>query len=405
MKMHASRLVFCHVPKTAGSSITRLLRDNWPGPHALDVYEEEGGQTDLAAALRDCAMLAGHLSQTSVLEAMRRAGVDGFKLTSLRNPVDHVLSQYYHIQAYAGAALAGDLRMQALKDAAVGMSLLEWMTGRARGLDGFDVLFDNPQIRMILNKKEGPVTLADARAAIAVMRRFDGVILFERLGESVAAVMGMLGLQGGGRLPRLMTNPAKGQSVVTLTRPELQAAMALTRYDAVLYDVIGAEWCARMAAMEGAAGPVAPVEQAAPVLLADVLRTSNAQRIEGGTVGDMIQMHEDSLFLHPPHGREGALRIASADFLAQGQERFSSELTMEHPAAPDVELSMTIREGERIVAGFTTRVSRVISVPVELRFAPIMGRCFVDLELRSLGPGGSNDYAGLMMRKAVFGAG
>ncbi|WDF71921.1 sulfotransferase family 2 domain-containing protein [Novosphingobium sp. KACC 22771] len=404
MKMHASRLVFCHVPKTAGSSITRLLRDNWPGPHALDVYEEEDGQTDLAVTLRDCAMLAGHLSQTSVLGAMRRAGVEAFKLTSLRNPVDHVLSQYYHIQAYAGAALAGDARMQALKDAAGGMSLLEWMSGRARGLDGFEVLFDNPQIRMILNKKEGPVTLADARAAIGVMREFDGVILFERLGESVAAVLGMLGMEGGGAIPRLMTNPAKGQSVVTMTRPELQAAMALTRYDAVLYDVIGAEWGTRMAAMSAAgAAPVAPIEQAAPVLLADVLRTSNAQRIEGGTVGDTIKMQGDGLLLHPPHGREGALRIASADFRAQGQAGFSTELMLEHPAAPDVELAMTIREGERIVAGFTTRVSRAASVPVALRFAPIIGRCFVDLELRSLGAGGCNDYAGLMMRRAVFG--
>ncbi|MBB3955086.1 sulfotransferase family 2 domain-containing protein [Novosphingobium sediminicola] len=403
MKMHASRLVFCHVPKTAGSSVTRLLRDNWPGPHALDVYEQEDGQSDLAGAIRDCAMLAGHLSHASVLGAMQRAGLEAYKLTSLRNPVDHVLSQYYHIQAFAGAALAGDQRMQALKDAAAGMSLLEWMSGRARGLDGFDVLFDNPQIRMILNKKEGPVTLADAQEAIAVMGRFDGVILFERLGESVAAVMGALGLSGGVGLPRLMTNPAKGQSVLTLSRPELQAMMALTRYDAVLYDVISAHWCARMAAMEGMAAPVAPVESAAPVLLADVLRTSNAQRIEGGTVGDTIKMREDGLLLHPPHGREGALRISSADFLAQGQAGFSAELALEHAAAPDVELSMTIREGERVVAGFTTRVSSKAAVPIALHFAPIMGRCFVDLELRSLGSGGSNDYAGLMMKKAVFG--
>jgi hypothetical protein len=51
--------------------------------------------------MRDSAML-GHLSHANVLRAMDAAGIDAYKLTSLRNPIDHVLSTYYHIQAYAG---------------------------------------------------------------------------------------------------------------------------------------------------------------------------------------------------------------------------------------------------------------------------------------------------------------
>jgi hypothetical protein len=115
MKMHFARLIFCHVPKTAGSSITRLLRDNWPGPHALDVFEQDDCGADLSHAMRDSAMLAGHLSHANVLRAMDAAGIDAYKLTSLRNPIDHVLSTYYHIQAYAGDALSGDGRVRALR--------------------------------------------------------------------------------------------------------------------------------------------------------------------------------------------------------------------------------------------------------------------------------------------------
>lgn len=401
MKMHFARLIFCHVPKTAGSSITRLLRDNWPGPHALDVFEQDDCGADLSHAMRDSAMLAGHLSHANVLRAMDDGGIDAFKLTSLRNPIDHVLSTYYHIQAYAGDALSGDGRVRALKDAASGMSLLEWMAGRARDLDGFETMFDNPQVRMILDKRTGPLTIADAQEAIAIMGRFDGVILFERLRESVFAVMAALGLDPGSSLPRLMTNPSKERSVMTLSRTEMQAMMALTRYDALLYDVISTSWCAKLGTMS-IAMPKAQPTAAPEVLLSDVLRTSNAQKIEGGVVGETIQMRGDSLFLHPPHGDAGALRILSADFPASGQNSFSTELSLEHESAPMVEVSMTIRDGDKVVCAFTTGVTPAARVPITLRFAPIMGRCSVDLDVRTLDPQGANNFAWLMMWRAVF---
>jgi hypothetical protein len=155
-------------------------------------------------------------------------------------------------------------------------------------------MFDNPQVRMILDKRTGPLTIADAQAAIAIMGRFDGVILFERLRESVFAVMAALGLDPGSSLPRLMTNPSKERSVMTLSRTEMQAMMALTRYDALLYDVISMSWCAKLGTMS-IAMPKAQPTAAPEVLLSDVLRTSNAQKIEGGVVGETIQMRGQSV--------------------------------------------------------------------------------------------------------------
>lgn len=404
MKMNVSRLVFCHVPKTAGSSVTRLLRDKWPGPHALDIFEDEEGQTDLADTLRGCGMMAGHLSHANVLRAIDEAGLDAYKLTSLRSPIDHVLSNYHQLRAHQGADAAAGDRVMALREAAREMGALEWMGGRARHMPGFETLFDNPQIRMILNRKTGPITLADAQEAIAVMGRFDGVILFERLEESVRAVMQALGMEGPVQLPRLMTNPSKRHSVATLGRAELQAAMALTRYDAVLYDVVSAGWCARLAGMQGHGdGSGATWEPAPEILLADVVRTSMEQRIEHGAMGSTITIQGNDLFLHPPHGDLGALRIVGADFPGRGHGSFSTQLSLEHPAAPAVEISLSIREGERVAASFATRVTPAAKVPVRLRFPPLTGPCAIDLELRSADPAGINDYAWMMMWKPVIG--
>jgi hypothetical protein len=96
------------------------------------------------------------------------------------------------------------------------------MAGRARDLDGFETMFDNPQVRMILDKRTGPLTIADAQAAIAIMGRFDGHPVRTAAG-SVFAVMAALGLDPGSSLPRLMTNPSKERSVMTLSRTEMQA--------------------------------------------------------------------------------------------------------------------------------------------------------------------------------------
>jgi hypothetical protein len=66
-----------------------------------------------------------------------------------------------------------------------------------------------------------------------------------------------------------------------------------------------------------------------------------------------------------------------------------------------VEVSMTIRDGDKVVCAFTTSVPGRTRTDC-LRFAPIMGRCSVDLDVRTLDPQGANNFAWLMMWRAVF---
>jgi hypothetical protein len=66
------------------------------------------------------------------------------------------------------------------------------------------------------------------------------------------------------------------------------------------------------------------------------------------------------------------LRILSADFRI-GTEQLFHRTSLEHESAPMVEVSMTIRDGDKVVCAFTTGVTPAARVPITLRFAPIMG--------------------------------
>lgn len=399
-----SRLVFCHIPKTAGSSITRLLRDVMPGQHSVETTETEHPSSDIAAALKaGCSLISGHFNHADVVAAVDRSGVrDVRMMTTLRNPVDHVLSQFYHLISRESLNMGYDTGLAALKKRAENSSLLEFFSQSHADVEGFAPLFDNPQIRLILNKMSGAITMQDAHDAIALLQRFDAIILFEQLQEALSAVLPRLGASGDIALPRLMTNPLKDKGLATLRRTELLALMERTRFDAVMYDVIAAEWRERVKHMPRLAISREPVASLPPILLADVIRASNASRVENGEVGQTITMREDSLFLHPPHGHQGALRIAAADFLAQGHGFFTTELALEHPAAPPVMIDITIRDAKGVVARFATVVTASAPVPVLVQFAPLYGRCYVDIVLSSQDPKGVNDFALMELRKPLL---
>lgn len=399
-----SRLVFCHIPKTAGSSITRLLRDVIPGRHSVEATDTERPSSDIGAALKaGFTLISGHFNHVEVVAALDRAGIPGVRMmTTLRNPVDHVLSQFYHLISRESLNMGYDTGLAALKKRAETSSLLEFFSRSHDDVEGFFPLFDNPQIRLILGKMSGAVTLQDAHDAIALLQRFDAIILFEQLREALSAFLPRFGAAGDMALPRLMTNPLKDKGLGTLRRTELLALMNRTRFDAVLYDVIAAEWRTRVGQMPSLLARSEPVASLPPVLLADIIRASNASQIDNGVVGQTITMREDSLFLHPPHGAQGALRITAADFLAQGQSLFSTELTLEHPAAPPVTIDISIRDARGVVSRFATAVTAAAPVPVVIQFPPLYGRCFVDIVLATQDPKGVNDFAWMMFRRPRF---
>ena len=89
-------VIFLHIPKAAGSTLNRVIAQNYPPAAILKV----GGKTD--AALRDALT-----SEVRLIAGHRRFGMHAqlsrpfTYITVLRDPVERVLSQYHFVKRLA----------------------------------------------------------------------------------------------------------------------------------------------------------------------------------------------------------------------------------------------------------------------------------------------------------------
>jgi hypothetical protein len=104
-------LVFCHIPKSAGSSLTAALIASLQPPHPvvgvdltlLGGYELEGLSAVVRAGIilspedlpADATFVAGHISPGTTMERYP----DADHITTLRNPRNRVASQWIHSRA------------------------------------------------------------------------------------------------------------------------------------------------------------------------------------------------------------------------------------------------------------------------------------------------------------------
>lgn len=92
MSINPVKICFLHIPKTAGTSLRKMLRDNY---HIQDVFN---GNTMLDYEgktkndLQDYKLFLGHLFYFRALQILPD---DVTYITLLRNPIDRVISLYY----------------------------------------------------------------------------------------------------------------------------------------------------------------------------------------------------------------------------------------------------------------------------------------------------------------------
>lgn len=87
------KVVFIHIPKTAGTSIVGLLEANYPKKHRRAIYSLEYLDRELQKALEDPMIhcIYGHFPLRPVI-----AQSDAFVFTVLRDPVQRSISHYNH---------------------------------------------------------------------------------------------------------------------------------------------------------------------------------------------------------------------------------------------------------------------------------------------------------------------
>jgi hypothetical protein len=218
--------VFVHIPKTAGTTLTAVLRGNFPagGVRALgNVFHGSGGidpgpvaklRKSGAVVTRDIYLLGGHLP-FGVHEYLP---IDSRYVTFLRDPVERTLSQYYRL-----------LTMRKRNPVPEGMTLEDLM-------DSDEYLYDNLQTRMLCSRPEpfGEVTddmLEEAKENLAT--KFICFGLADRFDESLVLLKRRLELRSILYVSQRMTTtrPRTEQSKEAL----VPVAERFNAYDIELY--------------------------------------------------------------------------------------------------------------------------------------------------------------------------
>jgi hypothetical protein len=113
------KIIFLHIPKTAGTSLRQMIEKEYPAGACLFLYYPAPFQknviTEIQTKLPRAKVLYGHFS----FGIHRLLGIKGQYVAFLRNPIDRVISFYHH------NARQPDMRYYAaIQD---GMSLLDML--------------------------------------------------------------------------------------------------------------------------------------------------------------------------------------------------------------------------------------------------------------------------------------
>ena len=229
-------LIFVHIPKTAGTTLTRILRTNEPGPrtrHGGNVFKGGGGVKRGVRFVRLLRDDSGELDRVRILTGHFPLGMRDHLpshlpqerelrfFTFLREPVDRTLSHYHAIRE------AG--RGYGLPPLAADATLEDTLAG------GY--LHDNLQTRMLSGLPEPFGEVDDEMLAQAKHNLRDGLACFgltERFDESLVLAKQRLGLRSilYGSSARVNAKRPRGDDIPAELR---HAAERCNRHDIELY--------------------------------------------------------------------------------------------------------------------------------------------------------------------------
>lgn len=91
------KLLFLHIPKTAGTTLVRLIQKNYPNHACRGLYDQDSFEEDFSTAIADESVKAiyGHFFYPEIVD---RHINQLYLFTFLRNPVKREVSNYLHLK-------------------------------------------------------------------------------------------------------------------------------------------------------------------------------------------------------------------------------------------------------------------------------------------------------------------
>jgi hypothetical protein len=259
----------------------------------------------------------------------------------------------------------------------------------------FRPLFDNPQIRFILDLRNETLTNAHVDEAIAILSEFEVIGLRERLLQTAHVVADKFGKPAPESLPRLRTGGANNPFHVDVaSRATIMAILERTRFDDQLY-----RWaCARLDQQTAALrlkrlieAPTATAERR-PIMLFDLFMDERRQ-VRNITWGLDAMTLGDQIILHPPTPEVGRAELWMSDVELTGQRHFSATVQVPDANAPDVIFSFSVICAEQIIAESEIRISAGQRAAMKTAIPPRFGKATIHLTSEIATGWASNDYA------------
>jgi hypothetical protein len=254
--MNSERILFLHIPKTAGTSLKHYLFHRYAADQCL---LDPTPQTLQQAVLDDHAFVAGHFDFDQVGRYRRPPAV----LTCLRNPIDRAISAYCYqrtprlriqiqsISAQIGTGVAAEVLddIRRLNDCG---SLADFLR---REPELAQKTLGNVQTRCLAGAKAASAHAHQPRQLLAIAKKnlqaCAGILLTERMSESLARLDFLLGHDEFGALTE--DNVTENRSSSAQLDPAVVAALAeITDLDLGLYSFAQELWQQRTRSLDGA---------------------------------------------------------------------------------------------------------------------------------------------------------
>jgi hypothetical protein len=386
-----STLLFFHIGKTGGTSLTRYFQSLAPRSY---VQPDPGdvSRLDTSEATEQPEFISGHYA---VQQWLRRVPPSWRTMLVMRNPVQHLLSSYWHLRTHGIAT--DDIPLRDLIEATKRLDLGALLSERFG--ETFEAHFDNPQARFILGKESGPLDASDRAQAAELLESLTYVGCTERLDAFAAQVAAALPWAAGWQLqalPRLMVNPYNSVDTDQIPRALLRHILAASAVDADLHQQaqrLQAERFASSAKLPVAAGiseaDPPPAVRAIPV--ADLIRVSNT--IVQGVRPGGLQIDGDQLLLHPPEGGQGCATVAVDELALDRHSQVAGRLVLAHEGAKPVIFGIEIVCDAAVLVSASFKIASGQPLDIRLRFAPTIGPARLTLRTEMAAAGASNGFA------------